>query len=91
MEEIPIFDFQQRDSYNTDLHNVNKVQYNNFCYPFSVTEKGDFLALDLGGSKFRILKVKVSENGKQHVQMESQFYPTPKEIIQGNGTDVSSA
>lgn len=52
------------------------------------SEKGDFLALDLGGSKFRILKVKVSENGKQHVQMESQFYPTPKEIIQGNGTDL---
>lgn len=53
-----------------------------------VPEKGDFLALDLGGSKFRVLKVKVSEDGKQHVQMESQFYPTPKEIIHGNGTDV---
>ncbi|XP_048361166.1 hexokinase HKDC1-like isoform X2 [Sphaerodactylus townsendi] len=52
------------------------------------SEKGDFLALDLGGSKFRVLKVKVSEDGKQHVQMESQFYPTPKEIIHGNGTDL---
>ncbi|KAJ7324256.1 hypothetical protein JRQ81_017276 [Phrynocephalus forsythii] len=52
------------------------------------SEKGDFLALDLGGSKFRVLKVKVSENGKQQVQMESQFYPTPKEIIHGSGTDL---
>nr|XP_020663659.1 putative hexokinase HKDC1 isoform X1 [Pogona vitticeps]XP_020663661.1 putative hexokinase HKDC1 isoform X3 [Pogona vitticeps] len=52
------------------------------------SEKGDFLALDLGGSKFRVLKVKVSEDGKQQVQMESQFYPTPKEIIHGNGTDL---
>ncbi|XP_060097146.1 hexokinase HKDC1 [Heteronotia binoei] len=52
------------------------------------SEKGDFLALDLGGSKFRVLKVKVSEDGKQNVQMESQFYPTPKEIIHGNGTDL---
>ncbi|CAI5774554.1 hexokinase HKDC1 isoform X1 [Podarcis lilfordi] len=52
------------------------------------TEKGEFLALDLGGSRFRVLKVKVSENGKQNVQMESQFYPTPKEIIHGSGTDL---
>ncbi|XP_025059319.1 putative hexokinase HKDC1 isoform X1 [Alligator sinensis] len=52
------------------------------------SEKGDFLALDLGGSKFRVLKVKVSEDGKQNVQMESQFYPTPKEIIHGNATEL---
>lgn len=58
-------------------------------YVVNIAEKGEFLALDLGGSKFRVLKVKVSEDGKQNVQMESQFYPTPKEIIQGNGTDVS--
>ncbi|XP_042313433.1 hexokinase HKDC1 isoform X1 [Sceloporus undulatus] len=52
------------------------------------SEKGDFLALDLGGSKFRVLRVKVSEDGKQNVQMESQFYPTPKEIIHGSGNDL---
>ncbi|XP_029141295.1 putative hexokinase HKDC1 isoform X1 [Protobothrops mucrosquamatus] len=52
------------------------------------SEKGEFLALDLGGSKFKVLHVKVAEEGKQHVQMESQFYPTPKEIIQGSGTDL---
>ena len=32
--------------------------------------------------------MQVSEKGKQNVQMESQFYPTPKEIIQGNGSEV---
>ncbi|XP_070608289.1 hexokinase HKDC1-like [Erythrolamprus reginae] len=52
------------------------------------SEKGEFLALDLGGSKFKVLHVKVAEEGKQPVQMESQFYPTPKEIIQGSGTDL---
>uniref|UniRef100_A0A8C6X4M5 hexokinase n=1 Tax=Naja naja TaxID=35670 RepID=A0A8C6X4M5_NAJNA len=52
------------------------------------SEKGEFLALDLGGSKFKVLHVKVAEEGKQHVQMDSQFYPTPKEIIQGSGTDL---
>lgn len=54
----------------------------------SLTENGEFLSLDLGGSKFRVLKVQVSEEGKQNVQMESQFYPMPNEISRGNGTEV---
>uniref|UniRef100_A0A8C9J205 hexokinase n=1 Tax=Panthera tigris altaica TaxID=74533 RepID=A0A8C9J205_PANTA len=52
------------------------------------SEKGEFLSLDLGGSKFRVLKVQVSEEGKRNVQMESQFYPTPNEIIRGNGSEL---
>uniref|UniRef100_A0A8D2AP71 Hexokinase-2 n=1 Tax=Sciurus vulgaris TaxID=55149 RepID=A0A8D2AP71_SCIVU len=52
------------------------------------SENGEFLSLDLGGSKFRVLKVQVSEEGKRNVQMESQFYPTPNEIIRGNGSEL---
>uniref|UniRef100_A0A8C8ZAF1 hexokinase n=1 Tax=Prolemur simus TaxID=1328070 RepID=A0A8C8ZAF1_PROSS len=52
------------------------------------SENGEFLSLDLGGSKFRVLKVQVSEKGKRQVQMESQFYPTPNEIIRGNGSEL---
>ncbi|XP_038955090.1 hexokinase HKDC1 isoform X1 [Rattus norvegicus] len=52
------------------------------------SENGEFLSLDLGGSKFRVLKVQVSEEGKQNVQMESQFYPMPNEITRGNGTEL---
>lgn len=52
------------------------------------SENGEFLSLDLGGSKFRVLKVQVSQEGKQNVQMESQFYPTPNEIIRGTGTEL---
>ncbi|KAG7274986.1 hypothetical protein CRUP_001079, partial [Coryphaenoides rupestris] len=50
------------------------------------SEKGDFLALDLGGSNFRILRVKVTADKKQPVQMESQVYETPDDIIHGSGT-----
>ncbi|CAI9547729.1 unnamed protein product [Staurois parvus] len=50
------------------------------------TEKGDFIALDLGGSHFRILRVKVSHEKKQTVQMESEIYDTPEDIIHGTGT-----
>ncbi|CAI9547731.1 unnamed protein product [Staurois parvus] len=52
------------------------------------SEKGDFLALDLGGSMFRVLKVNVSDDGKQNVHMDSQFYPTPSNISTGNKTEL---
>lgn len=51
-------------------------------------EKGEFLALDLGGSKFKVLQVKVSENGKRNVKMESETYPIPKEVFSGRSTEV---
>lgn len=50
------------------------------------SEKGDFLALDLGGSNFRILRVKVSHERQQKVVMESQIYSTPEDIIHGSGS-----
>uniref|UniRef100_A0A8C9RTX7 Hexokinase-2 n=1 Tax=Scleropages formosus TaxID=113540 RepID=A0A8C9RTX7_SCLFO len=50
------------------------------------SEKGDFIALDLGGSNFRILRVKVSHEKRQTVQMESQIYDTPEDIMHGSGT-----
>uniref|UniRef100_H3AM26 Phosphotransferase n=1 Tax=Latimeria chalumnae TaxID=7897 RepID=H3AM26_LATCH len=52
------------------------------------SEKGDFIALDLGGSFFRILRVKVSHEKKQTVQMESKIYDTPEDIMSGSGTRV---
>ncbi|KAK9964549.1 hypothetical protein ABG768_005713 [Culter alburnus] len=52
------------------------------------SEKGEFLALDLGGSKFKVLQVKVSEDGKGKVQMESETFPIPEEILNGRGTEL---
>ncbi|KAM9447245.1 hexokinase-2 [Clarias gariepinus] len=52
------------------------------------TEKGDFLALDLGGTNFRILRVKVSSNGKQTVEMENQIYAIPETLMRGSGTEL---
>ncbi|GAA6076147.1 hexokinase-2, partial [Tachysurus ichikawai] len=51
------------------------------------TEKGDFLALDLGGTNFRVLRVKVSSNGKQTVEMENQIYAIPETMMRGSGTE----
>ncbi|XP_062352614.1 hexokinase HKDC1-like isoform X2 [Cinclus cinclus] len=52
------------------------------------SEKGDFLAVDLGGSQFRAHRVKVFDDGRQSSQLESKFYPTHKEVTQGNGAEL---
>ncbi|XP_066511433.1 hexokinase-2-like [Hoplias malabaricus] len=52
------------------------------------TESGDFLALDLGGTNFRILLVKVSANGKQKVEMENQIYAIPETLMRGSGAEL---
>ncbi|NXX37184.1 HXK2 protein, partial [Nicator chloris] len=46
------------------------------------TEQGDFLALDLGGTNFRVLVVRVTAEG---VSMASEIYVIPAAIMQGTG------
>ncbi|NXC48671.1 HXK2 protein, partial [Penelope pileata] len=46
------------------------------------TERGSFLALDLGGTNFRVLVVHVMEDG---IQMASEIYVIPTAIMQGTG------
>ncbi|XP_056150134.1 hexokinase-2 isoform X2 [Lampris incognitus] len=52
------------------------------------TEEGDFLALDLGGTNFRVLLVRVSANGKQKVEMENQIYAIPEHLMRGSGSEL---
>lgn len=59
---------------------------------FILAEKGQFVVLDLGGSTFKVLQVKVREgegNRKGEVEMEEKTYPIPPELRTGRGTDVS--
>lgn len=51
-------------------------------------EHGEFLALDLGGTNFRVLRVTVTDNGLQKVEMENQIYAIPEDIMRGSGTQV---
>uniref|UniRef100_A0A8C3CWU9 hexokinase n=1 Tax=Cairina moschata TaxID=8855 RepID=A0A8C3CWU9_CAIMO len=46
------------------------------------TERGDFLALDLGGTNFRVLVVRVMQEG---IHMASEIYVVPTSIMQGTG------
>ncbi|XP_053846878.1 hexokinase-3 isoform X2 [Vidua macroura] len=49
------------------------------------TEQGDFLALDLGGTNFRVLVVCVAEEG---ISMASEIYVIPAAIMQGTGEEL---
>ncbi|QQP53332.1 Phosphotransferase, partial [Caligus rogercresseyi] len=51
------------------------------CFP--TFETGRFLALDLGGTNFRVLVVDIGENKK--FEMDSQVFPIPNSIMIGTG------
>ncbi|NWI63084.1 HXK3 protein, partial [Todus mexicanus] len=46
------------------------------------TERGHFLGLDLGGTNFRVLVVRVTDDG---IHMASEIYVIPTAIMQGTG------
>ncbi|XP_061104626.1 hexokinase-2-like isoform X1 [Conger conger] len=52
------------------------------------TEKGDFLALDLGGTHFRVLHVRVLEDQQKLLKMDSQICAIPQEIMLGPGSQL---
>uniref|UniRef100_A0A3Q4H7P6 Phosphotransferase n=1 Tax=Neolamprologus brichardi TaxID=32507 RepID=A0A3Q4H7P6_NEOBR len=52
------------------------------------SEHGDFLALDLGGSSFRVLLVRVRSGTKRSVDMQQKIYSIPQEIMQGTGEEL---
>uniref|UniRef100_A0A8C6RKI1 Hexokinase-3 n=2 Tax=Nannospalax galili TaxID=1026970 RepID=A0A8C6RKI1_NANGA len=49
------------------------------------SERGDFLALDLGGTNFRVLLVRVA---KGSVQITNQVYSIPECVAQGSGQEL---
>uniref|UniRef100_A0A668AKZ4 Hexokinase-3 n=1 Tax=Myripristis murdjan TaxID=586833 RepID=A0A668AKZ4_9TELE len=55
------------------------------------SENGEFLAVDLGGSKFKVLQVKVRKEAgrvRRSVEMQEQTYPLPKELLIGRGVEL---
>jgi len=52
------------------------------------SENGDFLALDLGGTNFRVLLVKIRSGKKRTVEMHNKIYSVPMEMMQGTGEEL---
>uniref|UniRef100_A0A7N5JL59 Phosphotransferase n=1 Tax=Ailuropoda melanoleuca TaxID=9646 RepID=A0A7N5JL59_AILME len=52
------------------------------------TEKGDFLALDLGGTNFRVLLVRIRNGMRRSVEMHNKIYTISEDIMQGTGEEL---
>ncbi|XP_078421933.1 hexokinase-2-like isoform X2 [Cetorhinus maximus] len=52
------------------------------------TEKGDFLALDLGGTNFRVLMVKIWSGKCRAVEMHNKIYAIPMDAMEGTGEEL---
>lgn len=63
----------------------NSLLFKFEVFSIFIAEEGDYLALDLGGTNFRVLLVKIN-NGD--VQMFSQVYAISKELMVGTGVQV---
>lgn len=59
-------------------------------FTFFFLENGDFLALDLGGTNFRVLLVKIRSGKRRSVEMHNKIYAIPLEVMQGTGEEVSA-
>lgn len=58
------------------------------AHMYSFTENGDFLALDLGGTNFRVLLVKIRSGKRRTVEMHNKIYAIPIEVMQGTGEEL---
>jgi len=62
------------------------------CFPTYVRELpsgyevGRFLALDLGGTNFRVVLMEIGENAK--FEMDSEIFAVPKSIMSGSGSSL---
>uniref|UniRef100_H2Y269 Phosphotransferase n=1 Tax=Ciona intestinalis TaxID=7719 RepID=H2Y269_CIOIN len=52
------------------------------------SENGEFLALDLGGTNFRIILVKIQSGDSPKIQMDNQVYAISNELMTGTGTQL---
>ncbi|XP_073211230.1 hexokinase-3 isoform X11 [Lepidochelys kempii] len=52
------------------------------------SERGDFLALDLGGTNFRVLLVQVGAREQGGVRIVSELYSIPPQVAQGPGSQL---
>lgn len=58
-----------------------------------LTEVGDFLALDLGGTNFRVMLVKVGEDEERSwkVETKNQMYSIPEDAMTGTAEMVNDS
>merc|ERR1712156_884381 len=88
-DHISTMEERMRQSFDKGLNKDTHKDASVKCFPTYVrdlpsgTEVGKFLALDLGGTNFRVVLVEIGLNEK--FEMDSQVFAISKETMQGSG------
>ena len=91
-DHIHVVEQRLRVAINEGLSKANHGEATVKCFPTYVNElpsgneTGRFLALDLGGTNFRVLLVEIGD--QQKFNMESKIFAIPKEIMTGTGKEL---
>ena len=91
-DHIHVVEQRLRAAINEGLSKEGHDQASVKCFPTYVqylptgNETGRFLALDLGGTNFRVLLVTIGEN--KEFSMESKIFAIPQEIMIGPGEEL---
>jgi len=91
-DHIHIIEMRLRQAINKGLKKETNDSASVKCFPTYVTklpsgeECGKFLALDLGGTNFRVLLMEIGKQGK--FLMESKVFAIDQEIMTGAGSDL---
>lgn len=77
--------------FNVAVKDYMCIQFTN-VWCFLPIEVGDFLALDLGGTNFRVMLVKVGEDEERSFKVETknQMYSIPEDAMTGTAEMVSN-
>ena len=71
------------NKYFPSTFSVREIVHELFCM---FLERGSFLALDLGGTNFRVLLIDLVDS--EHVQMKNKIYPIAQATMKGPGEKV---
>merc|ERR1719369_1092860 len=91
-DHISKMEQRMRDSFDKGLSKDTHKDASVKCFPTYVrdlpsgTEVGKFLALDLGGTNFRVVLVEIGLDEK--FEMDSQVFAISKETMQGSGENL---
>lgn len=91
-DHIHVVEQRIRAAINKGLSKEGHERASVKCYPTYVRylptgfERGKFLALDLGGTNFRVLVVDIGENKEFH--MQSKIFAIPRAIMVGSSEDL---
>ena len=77
---FPTYVRELPSGYEASKYNVNCM------FLCSSSKVGRFLALDLGGTNFRVVLMEIGEQGK--FEMDSEIFAVPKTIMEGSGSEL---